>query len=136
MIPADWTPHRREDGELLGWIRPSGSDWLAVDLLGREVTGAVDWLDAEAALEEHGIRWLADPWVLEGEAPSAGSGTEPLRVRIVEVVPDGEGRITVKIDDFGDMQRPPTQRSVLPWPLPARLRPLGPGDPDGRTFTR
>jgi len=134
MIPADWTPHRREDGELLGWIRPSGSDWLAVDVLGRELTGAIDWLDAEAALEEHGIGWLADPWILEGE--TAGSGTEPLRVQIVEVVPEGEGRITVKVDDFGDMQRPPTQRYTLAWPLPARLRPQRPGDPDGRTLTR
>ncbi|MCE4027665.1 hypothetical protein LXM50_16945 [Microbacterium sp. Au-Mic1] len=130
MIPADWTPHRREDGELLGWIRPEGADWLAVDVLGRELTGEIDWLDAEAALEEHGIRWLADPWVLEGEIEG------PLRVQIVEVVPEGEGRITVKVDDFGDMQRPPTQRYTLTWPLPARLRPHGPGDPDGRTITR
>ena len=134
MIPADWTPHRREDGELLGWIRSSGSGWLAVDVLGRELTGAIDWLDAEAALEEHGIGWLADPWILEGE--TAGSGAEPLRVQIVEVVPEGEGRITVKVDDFGDMQRPPTQRYTLAWPLPARLRPQRPGDPDGRTLTR
>ena len=130
MIPADWTPHRRDDGELLGWIRPSGEDWLAVDVLGREVTGAIDWLDAEAALEEHGIRWLADPWILDGEGP------DPLRVRIVEVVSHGEGRIVVKVDDYGDIQRPPTQRFVLPWPIPSRLRPPRPGEPDGRTFTR
>ena len=130
MIPADWTPHRREDGELLGWIRPEGADWLAVDVLGRELTGEIDWLDAETALEEHGIRWLADPWILEGE------GEGPLRVQIVEVVPEGDGRITVKVDDFGDMQRPPTRRYALPWPVPARLRPLGPGDPDGRTIAR
>lgn len=129
MIPADWTPHRREDGELLGWIRPSGDDWLAVDVLGRELTGAIDWLDAEAALEEHGIGWLADPWILEDEGP------DPLRVQIVEVVP-GEGRITVKVDDFGDMQRPPTQRYRLEWPIPAQLRPARPGDPDGRTLSR
>ncbi|MGN8025411.1 hypothetical protein [Microbacterium sp. 22242] len=129
MIPADWTPHRRDDRELLGWIRPEGDDWLAVDVLGRELTGPIDWLDAEAALEEHGIGWLADPWILEGEG-------DPLRVRIVEVVPEGDGRITVKVDDFGDMQRPPAQRHDLTWPLPARLRPLAPGDPDGRTITR
>ncbi|SFR60729.1 hypothetical protein [Microbacterium azadirachtae] len=130
MIPADWTPHRREDGELLGWIRPSGADWLAVDVLGRELTGEIDWLDAETALEQHGIRWLADPWILEGEAEG------PLRVQIVEVVPEGDGRITVKVDDFGDMQRPPTQRYALEWPIPSRLRPLRAGDPDGRTITR
>ncbi|MDQ4213393.1 hypothetical protein [Microbacterium capsulatum] len=130
MIPADWTPHRRDDGELLGWIRPEGDDWLAVDVLGREVTGGIDWLDAEAVLEEYGIRWLADPWILEGESDGL------LRVQIVEVVPEGDGRIVVKVDDFGDMQRPPTRRYRLDWPIPPRLRPAGPGDPDGRTFTR
>ena len=58
------------------------------------------------------------------------------RVQIVEVVPEGDGRITVKVDDFGDMQRPPTQRYALEWPIPSRLRPLRAGDPDGRTITR
>ncbi|GAA4480379.1 hypothetical protein [Microbacterium panaciterrae] len=130
MIPADWTPHRRDDGELLGWIRPEGEDWLAVDVLGREVTGGIEWLDAEAVLEQHGIGWLADPWILDGES------AEPLRVQIVEVVPEGEGRITVKVDDFGDMQRPPAQRYTLAWPIPPQLRPPRVGDPDGRTFTR
>lgn len=131
MLPADWIPHRRDDGELLGWIHPAGDDWVAVDLLGRVASDAVDWLDAEAALEAVGLAWLADVWMLEGEAP------EPLRVRFVEVTPsegDATGRVVVKIDDFGDMQRPPTERFVLPWPAPARLRPARPGDPDGRTL--
>ena len=35
MLPDDWTPHRRDDGELLGWIRPEGEDWIAIDVLGR-----------------------------------------------------------------------------------------------------
>lgn len=99
------TPHRRDDGELLGWIHPEGADWVAVDVLGRRVSGPGEWLDAEAALEEHGIAWLADPWMLEGVDDL------PLRVRIVEVTPDEDGapgRIVVKIDDFGDMTRPAT----------------------------
>lgn len=126
MIPADWTPHRRDDGELLGWIRPEGDDWLAVDLLGREASGAGEWLDAEAALDDRGIAWLADPWVLED--PDAG----PLRVRIVEVTPGraGEpGRVVVKIDDHGAIGGPPTPRFELTWPAPERLRPWLPGDP-------
>src|SRR5690606_16810109 len=96
----DWTPHRRDDGELLGWIHPEGDDWVAVDVLGRPVSEAMEWLDAEAALEAHGLAWLADPWMLEGEAE------RPLRVRMVEVTPDCDGtpgRIVVKIDDYGDM---------------------------------
>ena len=131
MIPDDWTPHRRDDGELLGWIRPEGEDWVAIDVLGRTASAPVDWLDAEAALEQVGLAWLADIWMLEGEAP------EPLRVRFVEVTPsEGSvtGRVVVKVDDFGDMQRPPAERFTLPWPAPARLRPARPGDPDGRTL--
>lgn len=126
----DWTAHRRDDGELLGWIHPSGDDWAAVDVLGRPVTGAVEWLDAEAALEEHGLAWLADPWMLDCEAE------RPIRVRMVEVTPaqDGSpGRIVVKIDDFGDMTRDAAEQFILPWPIPPRLRPPLPSDPDPHT---
>lgn len=133
MPHADWTPHRRDDGELLGWIHPDVDDWVAVDVLGRPVSEPGDWLDAEAALEEHGIAWLADPWMLEGEA------ARPLRVVLLEVTPDEDGapgRIVVKVDDFGDMTAPPTARFTLPWPLPARLRPPRAGDPDPREITR
>jgi len=69
--------------------------------------------------------------MLEGEAD------RPLRVRILEVTPDDEGvpgRIVVKIDDFGDMARPPVQQYVLEWPIPARLRAPTTGDPDPRVL--
>ncbi|WP_426187452.1 hypothetical protein [Microbacterium sp. TWP3-1-2b2] len=129
----DWTPHRRDDGELLGWIHPAGDDeWVAVDVLGRTISaGPIEWLDAEAALEEHGLSWLADPWMLDREAE------RPLRVRMVEVTPDRDGspgRIVVKIDDYGDMTRTAAQQFVLPWPVPERLRAPQPGDPDGFTL--
>lgn len=133
MPHPDWTPHRRDDGELLGWIHPDGELWTAEDVVGRPVSDAVEWLDAEAALEQHGIAWLADPWMLEGESE------RPLRVRIVEVTPDEEGapgRIVVKIDDFGDMTRPATTQFVLEWPIPDRLRPPREGDPDPRIIAR
>jgi hypothetical protein len=106
MLPADWIPHRRDDGELLGWIRPEGDDWVAVDLLGREASAAVDWLEAESALEANGLSWLADVWVLdlpEGDA---------WRVKLVEVTPGrvGEaGRIVVQTDDFGAIDVPVTR---------------------------
>lgn len=133
MPRAGWTPHRRDDGELLGWIHPADDLWAAVDVLGRPASGATEWLDAEVALEEHGIAWLADAWMLEGEAE------RPVRVRILEVTPDDDGipgRIVVKIDDFGDMTRPLTQQFVLPWPIPDRLRPPRDGDPDAFTISR
>jgi hypothetical protein len=132
MVSGDWTPHRRDDGELLGWIHPEGDDWVAVDVLGRPASDPTEWLEAEDALEQHGIAWLADPWMLEGE------GERPLRVRVLEVTPDHDGvpgRIVVKIDDFGDMTRPAAAQFVLAWPLPDRLRPPRDDDPDARTFS-
>lgn len=126
----DWTPHRREDGELLGWIHPAGNDWTAVDILGRTVSDAVDWLVAEEALEAHGLAWLTEPWMLEDDG-------RPTRVRIVEVTPDHDGtpgRIVVKAEDYGDVTRPASEPIELSWPLPDRLRPPQPGDPDGFTF--
>lgn len=131
----DWTPHRRDDGELLGWIHPSGDDWVGVDILGRTVSDAVDWLVAEEILEEHGLAWLADPWMLEGEVLEDDG--DPTRVRIVEVTPDHDGiqgRIVVKVDDYGDMTRPASEPIVLAWPIPDRLRPPRAGDPDGFTL--
>lgn len=126
-VPADWTPHRRDDRELLGWIvadDASGETWSAYDVLGRVVASGVDWLDAEVALDDHGLRYLADPYMLEGV------GAQPLRVRLVEVTPE---RIVVKEEDFGDMTAK-TERFVLPWPMPAELREMRPDDPDGFTF--
>ena len=109
MIPEDWTEHRREDGERVGWIRPAGDLWQAIDLLGREVGTATEWLDAEAALERRGIGWLADRWWL---GPNA--------VRISEVSSDG---IVVVTDDYGAAAAIGSSRSVirLPWPAPAAL---------------
>lgn len=114
MIPADWTPHRRpDDGELVGWIRPEGEEWVAVSLLGREVTGPVDWLEAEEALERIGLSWLAGIWMLDGV------GDRPLRVRLVEVTPE---HVVVQTDDFGAIDVP-VDRFELPWPAPDALRP-------------
>jgi hypothetical protein len=130
MLPADWTPHRRDDGELLGWIRPEGEDWVAVDLLGREASGAVDWLEAEAALEANGLSWLADVWVLEMPEGDAW------RVKLVEVTPGrvGEqGRIVVQTDDFGAIDVP-VERFELSWPAPPTLRLREPGEPTTTPF--
>jgi len=132
VIGADWTPHRRDDGELLGWIRPVGDDWAAVDLLGREASPPTEWLDAEAALEARGIAYLAEPWMLERAGEGEAEGDRAVRVRIVEVTPQ---RIVVKGEDFGAVDAH-TARWELPWPLPARLRPPRPGDPDAFVIDR
>lgn len=119
VIPEDWIPYRRDDGELLGWIRPAGADWVAVSLLGRDVSGPVDWLAAEEVLEELGLRWLADVWTLERP------GGELLRVRITDLRP---GRVVVQTDDFGAIDAV-VERIELAWPVPAELRPRRDDDP-------
>jgi len=115
MPPESWIEHRRPgDRERLGWIRPVGEEFVAHDALGREVTGPVDWLAAEEALEERGLHWLADLWQLD-----LPDGTRA-RVRIVEVTPD---RVVVKGDDFGAVDVV-TRSYVLPFPAPDALHPF------------
>ncbi|MCK0117132.1 hypothetical protein MWU57_08800 [Isoptericola sp. S6320L] len=124
MLPAEWIEHRRPgDREVIGWIRPDGDDWVAVSLLGHDLTGPIDWLAAEEALDATSLAWFADPWMLESEGG-------PLRVRIVEVTPD---QVVVQTDDFGAIDAP-VERYVLPWPAPSRLRERRSGDPDGRVL--
>lgn len=114
MVGDGWIEHRRGDDELVGWIVPHGEDFVVVDLLGRERTGPVDWLTAEETLEDLGIGYLADIYIL-----TLDDGHD-LRVRIAEVNPAG---VTVKKDDFGDMAAPQLYYSV-DFPVPATLRPL------------
>lgn len=124
VISDDWTPHRRDDRELLGWIRPRGDDWVAIDLLGREASAPMDWLAAEEALEAIGLAWLAEVWMLESDDGA-------VRVRIAEIEPPlapGEvGRVVVHTDDYGAIDVPFT-RIELPWPAPAALRPKRAGE--------
>ncbi|MCS5495832.1 hypothetical protein NY547_01080 [Cnuibacter physcomitrellae] len=108
--------HRRgADGEILGWIEPRDEGFVAIDLLGRERTGVVDWLTAEEALEAVGLSYLADPHELLLETG------EWLRVRIAEV---GPNEIRVKKDDWGAVGAPQVY-FTLPMPVSEdRLRSL------------
>ncbi|MFC8732864.1 hypothetical protein ACFT5B_10425 [Luteimicrobium sp. NPDC057192] len=114
MLPSDWVSHRRAgDREVVGWLRPEGDRWVAVSLLGHDLTRAVDWPDAEEALEDTGLGWLSGVWLLDHD------DDEPVRVRLVEVTPE---RVVVQTDDFGAIDTP-VERHVLPWPAPPALRP-------------
>lgn len=115
----DWIEHRREDGERLGWIRMVGEHFIAVDVLGREITPRVDWLQAEETLEERGLSFLAERWLFDSPARGA------VYVRIVEVSPRG---IRVREDDFGAAAAvgADVQDHDLPFPAPATLRPVAP----------
>ena len=111
----DWIAHRRAgDREVLGWMQPEGDGFVVIDLLGRRRTEALDWLDAEEALEEIGIGYLADLYELRLD-----SG-EWLRVRLAEVSPTS---IIAKKDDFGDMNADQVYYP-LGFPMPESLRPL------------
>ena len=112
--PADWIEHRRGDGELLGWMRPDGEGFVVIDLLGRPLTEALDWLSAEETLEATGIGYLADLYELRLD-----DGTW-LRVRITEV---SSTAVRVKKDDFGAIDAPAIEH-VVSFPITDRLRPL------------
>lgn len=117
MLPPDWIEHRRPDGETVGWIVPDGDGFRARDLLGREVTeGVVDWLDAEEALDDLGIGYLADGYVLR-----LADGTER-PVRITEASARG---VTVVSDEFGAASAVGAvlDRFRLEFPAPPELRP-------------
>ncbi|MFT4148017.1 MAG: hypothetical protein QM632_04400 [Micrococcaceae bacterium] len=92
-IPNDWIAHKRSDNELLGWLIPSGEDFIAVDLLGQK-REAMDYLQAEEYLEEKGLAYLAEPYLYQ---PSQGKW---IKVRIVEV---SSKKIVLKTEDYGDI---------------------------------
>lgn len=115
MPDTDWIEHRRPDGELVGWIRMVGDDFVPIDLLGREIGEPVDWLSAEDTLEQRGIGYLAEPWALELE-----SG-QRIRVRLTEVSRSG---IRAKLDDFGDVGAPALYYD-LGFPMPPTLSEWG-----------
>lgn len=114
MERTDWIEHRRHDGERVGWIRVAGEEFVPVDLLGRELSGPVGWLEAEEALDRAGIGYLAELYELRQP-----DGTW-LRVRLAEVSPE---RIVAKKDDFGAVGAPQLYYP-LPFPAPEELRPL------------
>lgn len=95
-------------------MSPEGDGFAVIDLLGRRITGPVDWLTAEETLEALGIGYLADPYELR-----LGDG-HWVRVRIVEVSPDA---IRVKKEDWGDMTALQVHYS-LPFPMSSDLRSL------------
>jgi hypothetical protein len=114
-----WIEHRRRDGELLGWMRPEGQEFVPVDLLGRDRAAATDWLSAEGTLDAAGIGYLADPYELRLD-----DGTWQ-RVRIVEVSPTV---IRLKNEDFGAVGGPRVEYTVaFPAPETLRAAPTGPG---------
>ena len=83
MIPSDWEPHHRDDGELIGYLVEDELDLVVpVNLVGHPIGAAMDRLAAEELLEDAGLSYLAEPWLLRHD-----DGSEQ-RVVIVEVDAD------------------------------------------------
>src|SRR5690554_4391924 len=118
VLPENWIEHRRsEDREPVGWIVPDGDRFRVVDILGRPVTaGPIEWMEAEAVLDELGIGFLADRYVL-----TLTDGTQR-PVRIAEAGPEG---ITVVADEWGSASAvgANSDRFRLPFPVPDSLVP-------------
>jgi hypothetical protein len=84
VIPPYWEPYeRQDDGELLGYLEPVGERLRPVSPFGHPLAEAGDRPDAESRLEELGLRYLAEPWLLD-----VADRPDPVRVRILEVRSD------------------------------------------------
>ncbi|MCT1515656.1 hypothetical protein [Dietzia cercidiphylli] len=114
MIPEAWIPHRREDGELIGWIDMTVAEPLLVpiDRLGRRLDPVDEWHDAEDVLDEIGLRFLMDRYVVEEE------GRDTV-VRIAHVYDDRIVLSTALTDAVEDVGR----QIVVPFPAPDSLWP-------------
>jgi len=101
----------RDDGELVGFVRESGGRWRAETVFGAALDEHADRDDAECALTDRGLSYLAEKWLLEDDGSS-------LTVEIVEAGPD---QVTVQIVDF-ETDDTYGRRVVLSAPVDGRLR--------------
>ncbi|MBM9464999.1 hypothetical protein JL108_16225 [Aeromicrobium sp. YIM 150415] len=100
----------REDGELVGFVRPAEGGWAIETVFGHELGRFEHRGDAETSLAAAGLAYLADRWRLADEGD--------LAVQIVEASPE---RVTVQVVDFGVPERY-GQRISLEAPVGERLR--------------
>lgn len=114
MIPEAWIPHRREDGELIGWIDMTTAEPLLVpiDRLGRPLDPVDDWHRAEDVLEGIGLRFLMERFLFRE------NGRDTV-VRISHLYEDRIVLSTALTDAIEEVGR----EIVAPFPAPATLRP-------------
>lgn len=93
-LPERWIPHRRSDGEVVGWIDLETADpqVLPIDRLGRPLPLVDDWHDAEEALEAIGLGFLMSKFDYRGQT-----------VRIRHVYDDHVVVTTAVTDAVGDV---------------------------------
>lgn len=95
MVDDITFPHvRSSDGEHVGYLRISENNgFVPIDLMWNEVGEPQELTDAETLLEELGLSYLAEGWLLDVE-----DYPEPVKVRIREITPE---QITVANADYG-----------------------------------
>lgn len=127
MLPESWIPHRRDDGELVGWIDMTVAEpkLVPIDRLGRALDPVDDWFEAEEALEAIGLRFLAERYVYRGvggpDDDKDDDDDEPaqaITVRIAHVYDDRIVLTTALTDAIEDVGR----EIVVPFPAPDGLR--------------
>jgi hypothetical protein len=84
MIPPDWEPcHRRDDGELIGYLVPVGDDLVVpATIFGHRLDDPMPVHAAEQTLEDIGLSYLADVWLLRDD-----DGADQ-RVVLLEATPE------------------------------------------------
>ena len=112
---------RREDGEHVGYIKMSADGrFIPYDRLWVRRGEAMDLDEAEAVLDEAGLRFLAEDWLLQEEDEQTGGATWA-RVRIREIhrdrvvvaraMEDLSAGVAKSIDLIGGIELPlPTPR--------------------------
>jgi hypothetical protein len=127
VIPTDWTPVHRADGEQVGWLAPDGADGRVRPLLltGAPLAGPLPVEDAASLLRDRGLRALDRRWwtrlpgaplrgVLPVDRPQPDWDWHP--VVLVEVSPAG-AVVRPEFAGPGD-----TGRAALPVPVGDLLR--------------
>ncbi|MEV0948607.1 hypothetical protein [Rhodococcus sp. NPDC049939] len=107
-IPSHWIPHRRQDGEVVGWIDldSQAPDLIPVDRLGWPLEPVSDWPAAEEALEKRGLGFLLNRFQYRGHA-----------VRIRQLYEDRVIVTTAVSDAVGDVG----EEFTLPFPAGTEL---------------
>lgn len=115
-LPEHWIPHRRDDGELIGWIDldTHAPQVLPIDRLGRCLPLVAEWPAAEAVLEKIGLRFLMEKFTFTDDSGAVH------QVRIRQVYADRIIVTTALSDAVGDVGAEYT----LPFPAPGTLQEL------------
>ncbi len=127
VIPPDWTPVYRADGELVGWLAPDGAPGLVQPLLltGTPFAPAGSEAEATEVLRSRGLAALDRRWWarLPGEPMTgvvdAGRPDEDWTWQAVVLVESSPAGCTVRPEWPAPGE---TGRALLPVPVGDRLR--------------